>query len=145
VKQHDAWRSIRATLASAALAGVLIGAIGCGGKAKTMVTLEPTEHAEGASGRAIVIRLDSGWQIVLDATGLPRLDGTGFYQAWLGNGESRVSIGTFNEPDRLTLSAGVSPEEFPELTVTRMELTRRSPASLPEPVLKGEIGLSLQG
>ncbi|MGH3038819.1 MAG: hypothetical protein ACRDLZ_05355 [Gaiellaceae bacterium] len=106
-----------------------------------MVTLEPTTHAERASGRAIVVRLDSGWQIVLDATGLPRLDGTGFDQAWPGNGTSRVSIGTFNEPDRLTLSAGVSPEEFPELTVARMELTSRSTASLSEPVLKGEIGL----
>ncbi len=141
MNQHDAWPAPRATLASAAVVGALIGAIDCGGEAKTLVTLEPTTHAERASGRAIVVRLDSGWQIVLDATGLPRLDGTGFYQAWLGNGTSRVSIGTFNEPDRLTLSAGVSPEEFPELTVARMELTSRSTASLSEPVLKGEIGL----
>ncbi len=140
MNQHDAWPATRATLASAAVVVLLIGAIGCGGEDGTMVTLEPTEHAEGASGKALVIHLDSGWQIALDATGLPRLDSTGFYQAWLGNGKSRVSIGTFNEPDRLTLSAGVSPEVFPELTVTRMELTGRS-TSRPEPVLKGEVEL----
>ena len=116
MKQHDPWPATRATLASAAALLGFIGGIGCAGEDRTMVILEPTEHAEGASGRAIVTRLDSGWQIVLDATGLPRLDATGFYQAWLGNGKSRVSIGTFNEPDRLALSAGVSPEAFPALT-----------------------------
>ena len=47
---------------------------------------------------ATLTKTDSGWRIELDATGLPRLDGRRFYQAWLRNAAGvLVPIGTFNE------------------------------------------------
>ena len=39
----------------------------------------------GAKGEATLTKTSSGWRIELDATGLPRLDGGRFYEAWLRN------------------------------------------------------------
>jgi len=62
----------------------------------------------------------SGWRIELDATGLPRLDNGRFYEAWLKNPAGvLVPLGTFNEGRKVTLWAGVSPETFTALSVTR--------------------------
>jgi Anti-sigma-K factor rskA len=75
----------------------------------------------------------------VDATGLPRLDDGRFYQAWLRDAAGTlVTVGTFNEPDDVVLWAGVSPIEFPTLTVTR-ELADGDPASSGERVLEGTI------
>jgi hypothetical protein len=93
-----------------------------------------------ASGRARATRTDSGWRIELDATGLPRRDGGQFYQAWLRNDDMRVSIGTFNEGEDVTLWAGVSPADFPTLTVTQEDAST-DPASSGRPVLVGRIKL----
>ena len=46
-------------------------------------SLEATDVAAGAEGYATFTETDSGWRIELNATGLPRLDGGRFYQAWL--------------------------------------------------------------
>ena len=74
----------------------------------------------GAGGEATLTKTDSGWEIELDATGLPRLEAGRFYQAWLRNADGvLVPIGTFNEGQDVTLWAGVSPKEFTTLTVTR--------------------------
>ena len=79
-----------------------------------------TPTAPGASGAATLTKTSSGWRVELAASGLPRLDGGRFYEAWLRNGAGvLVPIGTFNEPSNVTLWAGVSPKEFPALTVTR--------------------------
>ena len=52
----------------------------------------------GAGGEATLTKTSSGWRIELDATGLPRLDGGRFYEAWLRNPAGvLVPIGTFNE------------------------------------------------
>jgi hypothetical protein len=76
----------------------------------------------GASGTANLRRTDSGWRIELDATGLPRRDDGLFYEAWLRSSEGvLVSIGTFNEGTGVVLWAGVSPRDFPTLTVTAEE------------------------
>ena len=84
------------------------------------IALKPTELMPGAVGHAELVKTDSGWRIELDATGLPRLDGGRFYQAWLRNADGvLVPIGTFNEGDKVTLWAGVSPKEYPTLTVTQ--------------------------
>ena len=73
-----------------------------------------------AGGEATLTKTDSGWRIDLDATGLPRLDNGRFYQAWLRNAAgTSVTIGTFNEGRDVTLWAGVSPVDFPTLTVTQ--------------------------
>ena len=84
------------------------------------MALEPTEALPAAAGSAELTRTDSGWRIELDATGLPRLDAGDFYQAWLRNEDGTlVPIGTFNEGADVVLWAGVSPVDFPTLTVTR--------------------------
>ena len=84
------------------------------------VALAATDLAPGASGTADMVRTDSGWEIKLRATGLPRLDGGNFYQAWLRNADNvLVPIGTFNEGTDVTLWAGVSPKDFATMTITR--------------------------
>jgi hypothetical protein len=82
--------------------------------------LAATELAPGASGDATLARTDAGWRIELDASGLPRRAGGLFYEAWLKNAAGTlVPIGTFNEGGKVTLWAGVSPEDFTTITVTR--------------------------
>ncbi len=99
--------------------------------------LAPTAALPGAAGDATFTKTDSGWRIELDATGLPRLQGALFYQAWLKNGAGvLVPIGTFNEGEDVTLWAGVSPKDYPTLTVTR-ERSDGEQASSGERVLVG--------
>jgi Anti-sigma-K factor rskA len=84
------------------------------------VALSATDLAPGAGGSATMLKTNSGWEIKLDATGLPRLDGGQFYQAWLRNADGvLVPIGTFNEGTDVTLWAGVPPDQFPTMTITR--------------------------
>lgn len=84
------------------------------------VALAPTGLLPGASGNATMLRTDSGWEITLQATGLPRLDNGQFYQGWLRNADGvLVPIGTFNEGTDVVLWAGVSPETFSTFTITR--------------------------
>jgi len=102
--------------------------------------LAPTPLARGASGEATLTKTSSGWRIELDATGLPRLDRGRFYEAWLRNAAGTlVPIGTFNEGPSVTLWAGVSPQEFTTLTVTR-ERADDDQASSGEKVLVGIVG-----
>jgi Anti-sigma-K factor rskA len=82
--------------------------------------LAPTALVPGARGEATFTRTSSGWRIELRATGLPRLAGGRFYEAWLRNPAGvLVPIGTFNDGRKVTLWAGVSPKDFRTLTVTR--------------------------
>jgi anti-sigma-K factor RskA len=84
------------------------------------VALSATELAPGASGDASMIKTDSGWEIHLQATGLPRLDNGEFYQAWLRNADGvLVPIGSFNEGTDVTLWSGASPATFSTFTITK--------------------------
>jgi hypothetical protein len=85
------------------------------------IGLKATELVPGAAGNAELTKTVSGWRIELDATGLPRLDGGRFYEAWLKQGDVLVPVGTFNEGKDVTLWAGVSPKDFTTLTVTQEE------------------------
>jgi len=127
-----------AAIAVAAAAAVLVG--GDGDQSPTFAaTLTPTELSPGAHGDATFTRTTGGWRIELDATGLPRLDGGRFYQAWLRNDAGvLVPIGTFNEPDDVVLWAGVSPAEFPTITVTQ-EAADGDQSSSGQRVLTGAI------
>jgi anti-sigma factor RsiW len=101
--------------------------------------LAATALAPGAKGEATLTKTSSGWRIKLDATGLPRLDGGRFYQAWLRNGSGvLVPVGTFNEGPNVTLWAGVSPKLFKTLSVTR-ERADGNQASSGEKVLVGTV------
>jgi hypothetical protein len=101
--------------------------------------LGPTGLVPGAKGEATLTKSSSGWRVKLDATGLPRLDGGRFYEAWLRNRAGvLVPIGTFNEGRDVTLWAGVPPTTFTTLTVTR-ERADGDQASSGEKVLVGTV------
>ena len=101
--------------------------------------LGPTALAPGARGDATLTMTSSGWRVELSAAGLPRLAGRSFYEAWLRNSAGvLVPIGTFNEPRKVTLSAGVSPKDFATLTVTR-EKADGDQSSSGQKVLAGTI------
>jgi Anti-sigma-K factor rskA len=105
--------------------------------AEFAASLEGTDRAPEASGEVTLTKTESGWQIDLQAKGLPRLDNGAYYQAWLKNEEGiLVTIGTFNEPDDVTLWAGVAPSGFPTLTVTRQR-ANGDPTSSGQVVLTG--------
>ena len=108
-----------AAVAAAVAIGLVVSRSSTSGE-QFRATLGATPTAPGASGEATLTKTSSGWKIELDASGLPRLDGGRFYEAWLRNRAGvLVPIGTFNEARKVTLWAGVSPKEFPALTVTR--------------------------
>jgi hypothetical protein len=129
-----------ATVVLAVAIAVASGVFGSGASGDQFhVALASTRLAPGAGGDATLTKTTSGWQIELDATGLPRLDSGRFYEAWLRNaGGVLVPIGTFNEGRKLTLWAGVSPVDFPTLTVTR-ERDDGDQASSGEKVLVGKV------
>jgi hypothetical protein len=98
-----------------------------------------TGLAPSARGSATLTKTRSGWRIELSATGLPRLAGGRYYEAWLKNVSGvLVPVGTFNDARAVTLWAGVPPTEFPSLTVTRQQADGK-PASSGERVLVGTI------
>ena len=102
-------------------------------------SLAATNLAPGAGGNATLTKSSSGWRIDLNATGLPRLDSGRFYEAWLRNsGGVLVPVGTFNVGPKVTLWAGVSPKDFPTLSVTR-ELADGEQGSSGEKVLVGTV------
>jgi hypothetical protein len=84
--------------------------------------LAATDLIPGAAGDVAITSTESGLRIELDATGLPRRDGTRFYQAWLKGESGLVPIGTFHSGEDVTLWAGVSLDDFPTLTITEEEV-----------------------
>jgi hypothetical protein len=118
--------------------GVVVFASGSSGE-RFHAALAATDLQPGARGDATLVKTSSGWRIELNATGLPRLAGGRFYEAWLRNSAGvLVPIGTFNEGRKVTLWAGVSPKSFMTLTVTR-ERADGDQASSGEKVLTGTV------
>jgi len=138
-------RKRRLVLISASATAVLVVAIalvatrsGTSGK-RFHAALAATALLPGAQGEATLTKTSSGWRIELSATGLPHLAGGRFYEAWLRNGAGvLVPIGTFNDGREVTLWAGVSPKDFPTLTVTR-ERADGDQTSSGEKVLVGAV------
>jgi len=120
--------------------GIGVAVLGSGSSAETLhAALAPTDLAPAATGSATLTKTSSGWRIELDATGLPRLEGDRFYQAWLRDAAGGlVPVGTFNEGVDVTLWSGVSPKTFTTLTVTR-ERNDGDQASSGEKVLVGTV------
>ncbi len=138
----------RLGLIGAATAAVLAVAIGITvidsrtSRERFHAALAPTDVVPDARGEATLTKTSSGWRIELDATGLPRLEGGRFYEAWLQNAAGvLVPIGTFNEGRKVTLWAGVSPKDFTTLTVTR-EQADGEQASSGDKVLAGTVDTS---
>jgi hypothetical protein len=124
-------------LAAVLAAGVLSGG-GAGGRTRLQVALAAVGPA-GPSGSGTLTRTDAGWRIELTLRDLPRLDNGAYYQAWLKNDAGLlVPVGTFNEGGRVTLWAGVSPVDFPTVTVT-VEAADGDQASSGQRVLAGTV------
>jgi hypothetical protein len=101
-------------------------------------SLSGTELAPQAAGDVTLTKTPSGWDIRLQATGLPRREGGQFYEAWLKNDAGvLVPIGTFNDGRDVTLWSGVGPSDFPTLTVTQ-EIADGDQASSGQVVLAGQ-------
>lgn len=125
-------RSRRRWYSIVAVAAAVVAALGLAaalsgdhdhGRLQFAVALHGTALAPGASGHATLTRTSSGWEVYLDAHGLPRRAGTGCYEAWLKNSAGvLVPIGTFNEAKDVRLWAGAPPTAFPILTVTRQRV-----------------------
>jgi hypothetical protein len=127
-----------AAVAAAAIAVAVVASSGSHGT-RFQAALGPTPLAPEANGTATLTRTTSGWRIHLDATGLQRLSGDRFYEAWLRSKSGvLVPIGTFNEPRNVTLWAGVSPASYKVLTVTR-ERADGNQASSGQKVLVGPV------
>lgn len=136
-------RRVVAVGAAAALAVVLVIGLAVfrssSSKERFQAALAATVIAPGAKGEATLTKTSSGWRIELDATGLPRLAGGRFYEAWLRNAAGvLVPVGTFNVGTNVTLWAGVSPKPFKTLTVTR-ERADGNQASSGKKVLVGTV------
>lgn len=129
-----------AAAAAAVVAAVAIGVSLSGGPAPVQyrAALAGTSLAPRAAAQVTLTRTTSGWRVVLTGTGLPRLDNGRYYEAWLRNPAGiLVPIGTFNQPDSVTLWSGVSPQQFPAITITRQQADG-NPASSGQRVLTGE-------
>jgi hypothetical protein len=132
---------IAAPVAAVAVAlAIGLGVFGSGTSRETFqAALAPTNLSPGAGGEATLTETSSGWRVDLDATGLPRLEGGRFYEAWLrSSADVLVPIGTFNEGRQVRLWSGVSPREFTTLTVTR-EQADGDQASSGQKVLVGTV------
>jgi hypothetical protein len=111
--------------AAAAVAIIIVGAVlttrGGGLAGDVSVALAATDAAPGASGEAALSTTPAGLKILLDTDGLgPAPDGF-FYEAWVSNGEIRVSCGSFhlrNGRSTIELWAGVVDPSFDTLAVT---------------------------
>ncbi|MGI9023517.1 MAG: anti-sigma factor [Acidimicrobiales bacterium] len=138
--------ALGASVAAAAVAAVVMtGALRTdSGSGPRFETALAAVGAPGPSGSATLSRTDSGWDVVLEADGLPRLDNGRYYQAWLRNAEGvLVPLGSFNEGGRMTLWSGVSPVDFPVLTIT-VEAADGNQASSGDRVLAGTVDTSPQ-
>jgi hypothetical protein len=129
---------VGATAAIIVAVGIGMAAVRPGDPQTLHAALASTELAPAAQGDAELTKTSSGWRIYFDVTGLPRLDGGRYYQAWLRNAAgTTVPVGTFNEGADVTLWSGVRPSTFPTLTVTK-EVADGDQASSGQVVLTGQ-------
>jgi hypothetical protein len=145
-RRTTSWvRPLLAGLAAAAAIVFAVFLLSRGDKEATFATgqLSGTELATSATARTMVYQDTSGFRIELRPRHLPRLEDGRFYQAWLKGPQGTVPIGTFSEGrgDWVTLWSGVSPVDYPTLTVT-IEEPDGNQASSGHKVLSGDLSLS---
>ncbi len=133
---------VSAIAAAAAIAIVVVAAVALtrgGNKPDYEANLTATALAPGAHATVDIVKTDAGFRVALDASGLPPLQNGEYYQGWLKNAAGAlVPIGTFSSSDgRVTLWSGVSPKDYPSITVT-IESTDNDQASSGRRVLVGD-------
>jgi Anti-sigma-K factor rskA, C-terminal len=117
------WRLVVSASVAAAVIAAIVGiglTTGSDERPDYRAELVGTGMAASAHAAADITRTDGGFSISLDAHGLPTLRSGEYYQAWLKNaGGTLVPIGTFSSSKgQVTLWSGVSPKNFPTMTVT---------------------------
>ena len=137
------WPRVLVSVAAAAVIATVVATVLVtrgGASPDFEAQLTATGSLPGAHGSADITRNDAGCEIELYAEGLPALRSGEFYQAWLKNSAGTlVPIGTFSSSDdRVTLWSGVSPKDFPTLTVT-IEAPDNDQTSSGRRVLTGEV------
>jgi hypothetical protein len=126
--------------AAAAVAIVLVvGSHNSPRELQFAMVVQGTPLAPHANGSATLTKKRSGWEIKLNATGLPRREGKEFYEAWLKNAAGvLVPVGTFNDARNVTLWSGVPVTKFRSLSVTQ-QVANGNPKSSGLRVLTGTI------
>jgi hypothetical protein len=134
------WRIASVAAVAAVAIGVIVASFGGGPSADFNARLAATEVVPNAHASAVITRNDGGFRIALDAKGLAPLPAGQYYQAWLKNSSgSLVPVGTFSSSDdRVTLWSGVSPADFPILSIT-IERDDNNQASSGHVVLAGPV------
>jgi hypothetical protein len=104
---------------AAAAAAVALAVLPFGGPSRDFTaTLAGTALSPGARGEAELENTQSGVEIRLDVSGLPRARRGFFYQAWVKGPRGLVTIGTFHTGGKITLWSGVDVAQYSTLTVT---------------------------
>jgi hypothetical protein len=118
-RRRVVWASVAA---AAAIIIVVVAVIATrpGSDPDYRTQLAATALAPDAHATADIASTDAGFRVTLDARGLPELQDGEYYQAWLKDAaDTLVPIGSFSsDDDTVTLWSGVSPEDFPTMTVT---------------------------
>ena len=110
--RHTRWS--RPAMVAAAAAAVLLAVVSLNRPDTSQTT---TEIALASTpGTVKVEREPSGWRIDLNIE-LPRRADGRHYEAFLAGPPGRVSVGTFNEGDDVTLWAGVPPSTFRDFVI----------------------------
>jgi anti-sigma-K factor RskA len=137
------WPRVLVSVAAAAVIATVVATVlvtrgGTSPDYKAQLTA--TGSAPRAHASADITHNDAGFEIELDAQRLPALRGGEFYQAWLkSSAGALVPVGTFSSSDgRVTLWSGVSPGDFPTLTVT-IEAPDNDQSSSGRRVLTGQV------
>ena len=91
-----------------------------GSASRETFTLGGTQLAPGVSGTGEVGVTESGTRLAIRMTGLADRRGGDFYQVWLSDCAKTVLVpaGSFHNLDDAVAWAGVSPDDFPRVTVT---------------------------
>ena len=109
----------------------------------TEATLAGTDLAPAATAKAFFTPTPAGLKIMLDADGLAGAQQGEMYEAWISDGEIRVSAGTFhlrNGHNPIELWAGTDDPRFHIITVTIEPIDGVADSS-GQVVLKGEFAL----
>ncbi|MFI5038420.1 MAG: anti-sigma factor [Solirubrobacterales bacterium] len=130
---------------AAAASAIAIVLASIGGSITTRqlaMAVSGTSLAPDAKGSGTLTQTESGWRIQLEATGLPRVSGGRYYEAWLKSPAGvLVAVGTFDDARHVTLWAGVAPPEYPTFTVT-LQRAGAGAASSGERVLTGAVRIT---
>src|SRR5262249_48883810 len=136
---------VRPLLAGLAVAAAIVAAVllfnGHGKEQFASAALGGTELAPGAPGDASVYKDAARFPVELKAAGPAPFDDGRFYEAWLRDASGNlIPIGTFSKGngEMVTLWSGVSPKDYPTLTVT-IEKPDGNQASSGQRVLAGKI------